>query len=226
MDNLPRYGRAISPREIRSLLPPTAEKPVVLEIGCNDGTDTENLLTIPGVMLHAFECDPRPIARFKDRFKGREVVNLALHEYAVSREDGTATFHQSGGTTKGAHLQDWDLSGSLKKPLAHTEYHKWCKFEHTITVETRRLDTWLTFFNPPTVDFIWLDVQGAEADVFAGGPETLARTRFIYTEFNHKQKPLYEGDLNLEQTIAALGPVWEPIGVYEGYNVLLKNNRF
>lgn len=200
---------------------------MLLEIGCNDGTDSLNLLTIPGVELHCFECDPRPIARFKEKMKGvvPDDRKVALHEYALSREDGTAEFYQSGGTTKGAHLQDWDLSGSLRKPLGHLERHKWCRFDKKIKVETRKLDTWLEFFPNDRIDFIWLDVQGAEADVIAGGPKALARTRFVYAEFNDFKKPLYEGDLNLEQTVAALGPDWEAVGIYEGYNALIRNNR-
>ncbi len=215
----------ISPRQIGKLV--ETDSPLILEIGCNDGTDTLNLLTVPGAKVHCFECDPRPIARFYAKLK--QALNdgrVQLHEHAVGAIDGQATFHQSGGTTQGAHLEDWDLSGSLKTPLAHQEKHKWCKFEHDITVDVKRLDTWLHVFQPPQIDFIWLDVQGAEADVFAGGPYALKRTRYLYTEFNHHNKPLYEGDLNLAQLQATLGPHWQLIGLHEGYNALLKNLKF
>src|ERR1700734_4400073 len=40
--------------------------PVILEIGCNDGTDTLALLRVmPQASFHCFEPDARAIARFK-----------------------------------------------------------------------------------------------------------------------------------------------------------------
>jgi hypothetical protein len=88
----------------------------------------------------------------------------------------------------------------------------------------RRLDSWLADQRLPEVDFLWLDVQGGEADVFAGAVKTLRRTRFLYTEFNAWKKPLYEGDLTYDATLAALGPTWRPLALYEGYNLLLQND--
>ena len=54
------YPRTMSVQEIRSLV---GDKPVILEIGCNDGQDTQRILiAIPGCLFFAFEPDPR--ARF------------------------------------------------------------------------------------------------------------------------------------------------------------------
>ena len=215
------YKRSISVPEIRGM---TRTPPRILEIGCNDGTDTLLLAAIPDVELYCFECDPRPIARFQAN--EQMPARVQLFQYALGAADGKASFHQSGGTTQGAHLQDWDLSGSLKQPVGHKERHKWCNFDRTIEVEVRTLDSWAKQFIPDlVVDFIWLDVQGAEGDVFAGGTETLKRTHYVYTEFNDWKKPLYEGDLNLSQTLAALGPAWAAVATYE-YNVLCVNKEF
>jgi FkbM family methyltransferase len=220
---LPRHAASIQPAEVRTLLGPVA-RPLVLEIGANDGGDSRGLAAaFPEATIHCFECDPRALAKFRAQ---PQLPNVLLHAYAVGAYDGRSTFHTSGGTNPSVGQGDWDLSGSLRRPTGHKERYRWCTFDRTIEVEVRRLDSWLAEQKLPTVDFIWLDVQGGEADVFAGAPRTLRRTRFLYTEFNAWKKPLYEGDLTLEGTLAALGPAWRPLAVYEGYNLLLKNEDF
>ena len=52
------------------------------------------------------------------------------------------------------------------------------------------------------VDFIWLDVQGAELDVFSGAAQTLARTRFLYTEYSNQE--LYKGQRGLRDLVKHL----------------------
>jgi|GEM_PF-933783 len=217
---LPSHKRHIAAEEVRALIGPVAQ-PVVLEIGCNDGSDSRELAAaLPTARLHCFECDERALERFR---RLPLPANLTLHTFAVGAKDGQATFHVSGGTNEATGRQDWDLSGSLKRPSGHKERYDWCSFDHTAVVEVRRLDSWLADQRLPLVDFIWLDVQGGEGDVFAGAPKTLRRTRFIYTEFNAWKKPLYEGDLTYAGTLAALGPTWKPLALYEGYNLLLRN---
>ena len=218
---LPSHKRTITAEEVRELIGPVA-RPVVLEVGCNDGRDSRALAAaLPHARIHCFECDARALERFR-RLPLPE--NLTLHTFAAGAKDGKATFHVSGGTNKASGQQDWDLSGSLKRPTGHRERYNWCSFDSTALVEVRRLDSWLADQRLPEVDFFWLDVQGGEADVFTGAAKTLRRTRFLYTEFNAWKKPLYEGDLTYEATLAALGPTWRPLALYEGYNLLLQND--
>ncbi|MGM4884385.1 MULTISPECIES: FkbM family methyltransferase [unclassified Rhizobium] len=67
------------------------------------------------------------------------------------------------------------------------------RFDRPISVETRRLDDWCGEAGLENIDVIWMDVQGAEADVIAGGNQILSRTRYIYTEYSDQE--LYEGQL-------------------------------
>ena len=62
-------------------------------------------------------------------------------------------------------------SSSLKRGSEHTERAE------SVTVTTRRLDAWASERGIDCVDFVWLDVQGAERRVLAGMRETLARSR-------------------------------------------------
>ncbi len=208
------------------------EAPIILEIGCNDGTDTMRFLAaMPGARIYCFEPDPRAIARF------HTIVNderAELYETALSCTDGTAVFYGSAGVPpetsrrSGAphycFLPEWDLSGSLQTPTGHLMRSPWVTFpsERQCTVQTMRLDTWLDRHAEITgIGFIWLDVQGAEAMVIQGAPAALSVTRFLYTEYS--DTPLYEGQVPLIE-LQRLLPGFELLSVH-GENALFKNRE-
>ncbi len=178
--------------------------PTILEIGCNDGTDTNRFLeAMPDATIYCFEPDPRAVARFKETVLGFNLVEAAIADF-----DGFAVFHGSSGqppekskSSESSHyclLDEWDLSGSLCKPTGHLTMSPWVTFpeDRKIQVQVLKLDTWLTC-NPQVrhIDFIWCDVQGAEALVIHGASRVLAITDYFYTEYY--DKPMYKGQLSL-----------------------------
>jgi 2-O-methyltransferase len=194
--------------------------PVILDIGCNDGTDTQSFLRLcPGAKLYCFEPDPRALVRFKTNLSWC-LDKVALFEMAISHRNGKTEFHPSNGD---GEAKEWDLSGSIRRPKRHLDEYDWVRFDEPISVETRRLDDWSAEANLNKIDLIWMDVQGAEADVIAGGKQALSNTRFIYTEYSDEE--LYEGQLSL-QAILELLPSFELVKQYtravEG-DVLLRN---
>ena len=192
--------------------------PVILEIGCNDGTDTLELLRVmPQAAIYCFEPDARAIARFKELL-GSNLEKVHLSEIAVSDRTGQINFHSSGG---GDRPGGWDLSGSIRRPKNHIKEYEWIKFEKTVIVNTWRLDDWCAANGVEHVDFIWMDVQGAEGDVIAGAPNILQKTRFLYTEYSNYE--LYEGQLSLKPLLALL-PSFEVVTRYPG-DVLLRNRN-
>lgn len=89
----------------------------------------------------------------------------------------------------------------------------------TIKVEVRTLDTWSAKHEPGPIDFIWADIQGAEGDLVAGGRDTLARTKYVYTEcFDHE---FYEGAPTRVALLDML-PGFEVVKLYES-DILLRN---
>jgi FkbM family methyltransferase len=192
--------------------------PTILEIGCNDGTDTLAFLRVmPHANIYCFEPDPRAIARFKKRL-GSRLDDVKLFEVAISDRTGRIDFHSSDG---GDLPQGWDQSGSIRQPKKHLIEHPWVKFEKTIPVSTCRLDDWCTENGVKQVDFIWMDVQGAEGDVITGAPKILQETRFLYTEYSDNET--YEGQPPLKSLLALL-PSFEVVARYQA-EVLLKNRR-
>jgi len=192
----------ITVKEIRNLV---GESPIILEVGCNDGTDTLRMITeMPGATIHCFECDPRAIDRFKKLVGNHDQIHL--HEMAIADVDGKALFHGSSGQPPNAgknashycFLSEWDLSGSLYEPSRHLTYSPWCTFpeDRICEVSVTRLDTWKESHPEISrIDFIWCDVQGAEASLILGARKLLSVTQFFYTEFYND--PLYSGQVPL-----------------------------
>lgn len=195
--------------------------PVILEVGCNTGTDTIKFLKyFDSPTIYCFEPEPRAVERFKKTVP--RVANVTLIEAAVSDHTGSTVFYRSGGTKDmidRPYEEQWHLSGSIREPKKHLEFIPWVSFEKTLTVNTVTLDIWMQSTELQLIDFIWMDVQGAERNVIRGGKECLSRTRFLYTEYNNNE--MYEGQWQLQQIMENL-PDFEVLTVYKN-DVLLRN---
>lgn len=195
---------------------------VLVEIGSHFGEDTLQFKRIhPFARIIAFEPDPRNVKIIRDS----KIDRLCeFYPIALSDKNETRPFFMSSGSVGEKHQDrqhrenDWSSSSSLKKPTGHLEAHKWITFPKMTMVECRRLDDFPSL-KDIVVDFIWMDVQGAEDMVLSGAIETLKRTRYVYTEYDNQ---LYEGQMNREQLIAFFGPNWSVVHDY-GNDILLKN---
>jgi FkbM family methyltransferase len=212
---VPHHEQLLSKSEIHELV--GRDDPLILEIGCNDGGDSLAFLAeFSDCRLHCFECDPRPIRAFRSQVSDDR---CQLHEVALSDRTGVATLHMSGGTDN-RFREDWDLSSSLLEPTGHLSAVPWVTFERSCEVETVRLDDWADRMIPDAVvDFIWMDVQGAEHLVVSGGASTFTRTRFCYFEYSDSE--LYKGQQDLQTLLRALG-TYRLLATYEN-NALAVN---
>jgi FkbM family methyltransferase len=197
----------------------------LVEIGAHFGEDTRIFRqSHPAARIVAFEPDPRNIAMIN-----KLGVNsmCELYPVALSNINGQAVFHLSSG-----HLSDhpdkmhrdnpYSSSSSLKKPTGHLTVAPAVKFVEDTVVSCIRLDDFAPLKNTP-IDFMWVDVQGAEDLVFGGATETLKRTRFVYTEY---ATGLYEGQLSRAQILDLFGTRWAIVHDFgDGINgdILLKN---
>jgi 2-O-methyltransferase len=197
--------------------------PVILDIGCNDGTHSLWFLELFSEgSVYAFEPDPRACKRFHENINDDRIQ---LFNLAISSTNGFVDFYMSDGrkTSDSSELlpEGWDLSGSIRKPKNHLVVHPWCTFDQTIQVETKTLDTWFVESGIDLIDLVWADVQGAERDLIEGATNTFKKTRFLYTEYNDFE--LYEGQITLKKILELL-PDFEAVQVYER-DVLLKNKN-
>lgn len=198
-------------------------EPNILEIGCNDGEHTLWFLNaFEAPRIFCFEPEPRAISRFERNVGRRSGVTLV--PLAVSDTNGFVDFYQSSGQPPWEgfdHLEKtgWDYSGSIKKPKHHLDVLPWIKYETKIRVPTKTIDSWVEEESLKIIDFVWMDVQGAELSVIKGMANTLSKVRYIYTEYSDQE--MYEGQPALKQILDSL-PNLEIVARYPE-DVLLKN---
>jgi len=121
-------------------------------------------------------------------------------------------------------------SSSISPFKDQTKAFPWCTVDGQITVESWRLDDFCRSLalRVEHIDFIWMDVQGAERLVFEGAQEILKHTHYIFTEFEGTRKDnegtCYEHSSSLERLMEML-PDWQVVKIYE-WDALLVNTKF
>lgn len=189
--------------------------PVIVDLGSFQGEDTvwmaEACLQTPRCVL--VEADMRNLQVIIDRkIAPQEHRSLILG--AVADHDGLAQFHVCENT-----VGQGRGSSSIRKPTGHLDAIKWCEFPHVSVVPCYTLDSifrreWLE-----KIDVLWVDIQGAERDMIAGGQKALERSHYLFVEAEDAE--MYEGQATKPALIKLL-PGWNLIAEYE-YNILLEN---
>ena len=187
------------------------ESPIVFEIGSNNGTHTNVLLSFlwnKHFKFYAFEPDRRQsenMLSIINFYQLNEGQKLSFVPFAIGNDDSIMKFFLSCGSESkknNSHIpQVYTGSSSLKEPYLAPQLWEGMTFEET-SVQCMKLDTFCMQKGIDHIDFIWMGVQGAEADVFSGGENVLKSTDWIYTEYSNKE--LYRGSMNLQQTADVL----------------------
>jgi len=162
----------------------------------------------------AVEADPRNAAVIRQRPLGKHEP-FTLIEAAIASFNGTTTLHLCDNTADQAKG-----SSSIHKPTGHLEHFPWCTFDASVEVVAVTLDHLVSNQLTPDIpiDLLWVDIQGAEKDMIAGGHEALKRTRYIMIEAESVE--LYEGQA-LKPELLALLPDFEVVEDF-GYNLFLR----
>lgn len=198
--------------DVAVLLHDRFPNPSILEIGANDGEDTARMLRVmPTSTVVAFEPDPRALVRLRAALGSNPRVRI--EGKAVGNINGSVPWFASNIDDLPNGLV-WDKSSSLRTPTDHIKVSPEIYFTQDYTVECVRLDD----VDLPPFDFAWIDVQGSQRDVIAGGYATLSRIPYIYIECHNY--PLYEGEPRPEE-LFAMFPDHRPTGKW-GQNYLFE----
>lgn len=144
---------------------------LALDIGANIGCTALALSQIVGNgRVAAFEPVPRTFAYLS---KNAEAVpNVAIHNFALGKEPGTLPMQGAEGDSSGAFIAN--------------QFHIGNAGYFQVDVPVRRLDDAFPSLGLDRVDFIKIDVEGFELDVFEGAAETLRRFKpRVVLEMNH-----------------------------------------
>jgi FkbM family methyltransferase len=147
-----------------------SEDDVVFDIGANLGVHTALLSQLVGARgcVFAFEPNPELLPTLALTIDGMQ--NATLCRYALSDEDGEATFFVPRDHAMGS-LSDWTAT----EPMAELRRKLALGKARAIPVQQQRIDDLVAEGVIPLPDFIKCDVEGAELKVFRGAKETLDR---------------------------------------------------
>lgn len=166
------------------------ENPVILEAGAFDGEDALRMSQLwSKATIHTFE--PVPLLFLKTKAKTFNCKNVHCHQLALSGQTGRAQFYVSSDAQN-------EISGSssLLEPKDHLKFYQDIKFNNIIEVQTMNLDEWAEANNIDHIDFMWLDMQGAEFDMLKSAPNILKTVKLIFMEVafaqTYKNIPLYQ----------------------------------
>lgn len=110
-------------------------------------------------------------------------ADIEGHQVALGSEKGIATMYLSSNEYQ---------SSSILKPKEHLEHHPNVEFNGTEEVEVSLLDD----YDIRGSNFINVDVQGYELEVFKGAKKTLKNIDYIYCEVNRGE--MYEKNPMIE----------------------------
>jgi len=176
----------------------TVEPQLILEVGACEGEDTIRYCEIfPTAKKLLFEPNPQNIELIQNTITKYSLKNVELFNCALSNRDEIASLYISSGRPDGVspERKDWDYgnkSSSLLKP-SHVikDLLPWLKFKQKVDVSVRSLDSFSREQGLGIIDFIHIDVQGAELDFLCGASSVLSSVRCFWIEVS--DFALYEG---------------------------------
>lgn len=174
------------------------DKLIILDIGGCEGEESIRYSRIfPYSSIYVFEPLPENQKHVAYNIIKYKVKNVEIIPLAVSDEDGISKFYVSSGHPENKPNDlDWDFgnkSSSLLPPK-NNNLPSWLLFDEKINIQTISLDSFLSQNKINEVDFVHMDVQGAELRVLAGAKNTLKNIKAIWLEVSdidlYKNQPL------------------------------------
>lgn len=148
-----------------------SDHPIILEAGSHYGEDTLRMKNKwPNSTIHAFE--PYPVAFSYLQINTQYLTDVFLYPAALYSTSGKYTFYIVAAN---------DGASSL---LAPQEYTKVAYQGPIITVDALNLDEWAGQYGVDYIDFMWLDMEGAELQMLSAAPQILKTVKVIFIETN------------------------------------------
>ncbi len=194
---LERYLSTPSAAERELVLCFSEQAPLVIfDIGACEGEDSIRYgRHFPRARLFSFEPLPSNQKLIRTNFEKHQLKNAELIPFALSNTAGMSVFHVSSGTPQNLFSgEQWNYgnkSSSLLPPAETTPMHGWIEFKESITVPTTTLASFCQERDIRQIDFIHMDVQGAELMVLKGAGPMLKNTTAIWLEV--ADRTFYQG---------------------------------
>lgn len=163
------------------------DKLTILDIGGCEGEDSVKYARLfPQASIFVFEPLPKNQQLILNNIQQYHQKNIEMIPAALSDVPGAQEFYVSSGQPNHESKdQDWDFgnkSSSLLQPDKHMSMVPWLKFNEVISVPVITLYDFLQDRNIDAIDFIHMDVQGAELKVLSGAKDRLTNVKAIWLE--------------------------------------------
>lgn len=178
---------------------------IIFDIGSCEGEDSIKYSRLfPSSKIYAVEALPNNINLLRKNLDKYRVTNVQILPFALSDKNGMAKFYISSGEPEHKEEdEDWDYgnkSSSLLTPSKNIDVIPWLNFRDSIDIQTKKLKDVCFELGIQEIDFIHLDVQGAELKVLEGADDLIGQVKVIWLEV--EAVALYENQpvkANIEQ---------------------------
>ena len=171
----------------------------IVIVGAFNGNEISLYKTLyPNSVIYAFEPQDEAYSRLFKRYG--DMPNVKLYNYAISDECGQCKFHRNSGNGMDSLLK-WAGEKVGTPEIAGKQEVK----------KSVRLDS-LNFLQNVTIDYLQVDVQGAELKVMKGCSGIMDNINSLMLEVHTRQKEdncydeQYEGQCYLEDLLCYLKP--------------------
>ena len=172
---------------------------IILDIGACEAEDSIRYSHLfPMAKIFAFEPVPENVKKAEQNILHYNEKNITIVPVALCDVDGETKIYLSEGRPKSTSEEGtWDYgnkSSSILPPEKVTEVHEWLRFKKEISVKSITLKNFFIEKEINIIDFVHLDVQGAELLVLKGAGEYLKNIKAIWLEVEeipyYKNQPL------------------------------------
>lgn len=169
---------------------------IIFDIGACEGESSVRYSRLfPNATIYTFEPLPNNFTLVQNNIQQYQTKNIHPIQLCLSDKNGETEFYVSSGKPENTSDEDWNYgnkSSSILPPTSkNKELHSWIKFEDSITVKTETLETFCAATKISKIDFIHMDVQGAELMVLKGANSMLQNINAIWLEVEAVE--LYKG---------------------------------
>ncbi len=163
---------------------------IIFDIGACEGEDSfKYARQFPSAKIYLFEPLPSNIEILKQKIATADNKNLYLNELGLSNYLGKGEFYISGGKPSDDYKGEWNKSSSLLKPNKEilNKKYSWLKFNKKIEIDITTLNKFCNENKITSIDFVHMDVQGAEYLVLQGAGSILPKIKMIWLEVENEE---------------------------------------
>lgn len=164
----PRGYHGLELKLVKEFLP---KNPIILEAGAHHGEDTVIMAaTWPEATIFAFEPSPGDFAMLQTAVSN--FPNIYIFQLGLFSQTGFYRFYVSQCNGCSSLLEDNHLPNGL-------DYG-----DQPVQVYCKNLDEWAEENDVSKIDYMWLDMEGAELYVLNSSPRILSTVHVISCEIN------------------------------------------